>query len=94
MFLADIHQRYGEDWSKYLHFMDTTLYPHLSQVLQSGINTGIFREDINASIMAKVLVELLRIPFNTTVFHPSQYELGQVNNLIVSTVTEGILLNK
>lgn len=79
-FLVDIHQQYREDWNKYLHFMETVLYPHLSQVLQEGINTRVFREDINASIIAKGLVELLKIPFNSNVYSPSVYDFGQISS--------------
>jgi TetR/AcrR family transcriptional regulator, cholesterol catabolism regulator len=92
-FITDIYQRYEEDWRKYQNFIHTELYPQLSQVFQKGIKSGIFQNDINASIMARGILELLRIPFNTHVFPPSEYDFGQVNSQLAYTFIAGTLTN-
>jgi AcrR family transcriptional regulator len=93
-FIAEIHQRYEKDWDKYQHFMHTVLYLQLSQVFQTGIQRGIFRKDIEASIMARSIVEWLRIPFNSIIFPSNEYEIKQVSDQLVNTFIAGILTVK
>ncbi len=54
--LFDLQKYYPEIWAKFKEFNARFIYEHISNNIQRGIQEGLYRENINADIIAKLYV--------------------------------------
>lgn len=80
--LFDLERGYPGSYKRFLDFMYDYLYDVIVENLQWGKEEGLFREDINESVYAKVRLGTIPIPFNEKMFPKSKYVLFEVKQEI------------
>lgn len=65
--------------------------PEFVRHLQRGIKEGLFREDLNVEILARLNTSLFELAANPSIFPPSQYRITEVAVTIYENFLLGIL---
>lgn len=58
--------------------LEEFIKPMYHQILNEGIRQGLFRQDINLSIVTQVIIQNLNMLMNPQVFPPDQFSIGEV----------------
>ncbi len=88
-------QKYHPKCFKKLHqHKEDFFYSIIKENLESGINEGLYRQEINIDILAKFHLESIFLTFNTDVFPVSKYDLTKVSQEILENFLYGIVTIK
>ncbi len=53
-------------------------YPMIHNILNKGVQQGVFLRDINIAVVTRVIIENINVLLNTRVFPPEKYSLREV----------------
>jgi AcrR family transcriptional regulator len=73
--IYDLQKYHHNSYQTFSQHKNTFLYNTLKTNLERGIKEELYREDINAEIIAKLKIESIFSTFNTEVFPPGKYNL-------------------
>ena len=89
--LFDIKKYYKEAWQLYLDFEKKIMYESLITTLEHGIKQGLFREDIDVSILATLRMEEIKLAFDKDVFPDNRFSFKEVQYQILDHFFYGIM---
>lgn len=84
-------QKYHPKCFKKLHqHKEDFFYSIIKENLESGINEGLYRPEINVDILAKFHLESIFVTFNPDIFPIAKYNLNKVSQEILENFLYGI----
>jgi len=88
--LFEIEKYYPLAFEKIKNHKDDFIFSMISANLEKGIAEGLYRKDVDVTILSKYRLETSLIPFNIHVFHPSKFDMLQVNLQIIEHFVYGV----
>jgi AcrR family transcriptional regulator len=88
--LFEIEKYYPLAFEKIKKHKDDIIFSMISANLEKGIAEGLYRKDVDVTILSKYRLETSLIPFNIHVFHPSKFDLLKVNLQIIEHFVYGV----
>ena len=77
-------------FEKIKNHKDDYIFSMIRTNLEKGIAEGLYRKDVDVTILSKYRLETSLIPFNIQVFHPSKYDMLKVNLQIIEHFVYGV----
>jgi AcrR family transcriptional regulator len=94
LMLYDLEKHHPASFQKLREYKYRFLYEVIVDNLQWGINTGLYRADIDKDIVAKARIEAAFLVFNPDVFPHSRYRISEVNFELAMLFLHGIATEK
>lgn len=88
--LFEIEKYYPMAFEKIKNHKDDFIFSMISKNLEKGIAEGLYRKDVDVTILSKYRLETSLIPFNIHVFHPSKFDMLKVNLQIIEHFVYGV----
>ena len=88
--LFEIEKYYPLAFEKIEKHKVDIIFSMISANLEKGIAEGLYRKDVDVTILSKYRLETSLIPFNIHVFHPSKFDLLKVNLQIIEHFVYGV----
>ena len=73
--LFDMQRNHPNTFSKFLKHKHSFLFDVVKNNVERGMKEGLFREDINADVVAKIRLETMFLPFNQDLFPKNKFSL-------------------
>ena len=88
--LFEIEKYYPLAFDKIKKHKDDFIFSMISANLEKGIEEGLYRKDVDVTILSRYRLETSLIPFNIHVFHPSKFDMLKVNLQIIEHFVYGV----
>lgn len=88
--LFEIEKYYPLAFEKIKNHKDDFIFSMISKNLEKGIAEGLYRKDVDVTILSKYRLETSLIPFNIHVFHPAKFDMLKVNLQIIEHFVYGV----
>lgn len=88
--LFEIEKYYPLAFEKIKNHKDDYIFSMIRANLEKGITEGLYRKDVDVTILSKYRLETSLIPFNVHVFHPSKFDMLKVNLQIIEHFVYGV----
>jgi AcrR family transcriptional regulator len=88
--LFEIEKYYPLAFDKIKKHKDDFIFSMISDNLEKGIAEGLYRKDVDVTILSRYRLETSLIPFNIHVFHPSKFDMLKVNLQIIEHFVYGV----
>jgi len=88
--LFEIEKYYPLAFDKIKKHKDDFIFSMISANLEKGIEEGLYRKDVDVTILSRYRLETSLIPFNIQVFHPSKFDMLKVNLQIIEHFVYGV----
>jgi AcrR family transcriptional regulator len=88
--LFEIEKYYPLAFEKIKKHKDDFIFSMISANLEKGIAEGLYRKDVDVTILSRYRLETSLIPFNIHVFHPSKFNMLKVNLQIIEHFVYGV----
>ena len=88
--LFEIEKYYPLAFEKIKNHKDDYIFSMISANLEKGISEGLYRKDVDVTILSKYRLETSLIPFNIHIFHPSKFDMLKVNLQIIEHFVYGV----
>ena len=89
--LIDIKRHYPQASALFRQHMDQHIMKSILENIQKGVSQGLYRSDINPSILARMRVEQIELAFNNEFFPISQYSMLDVQRELMHHFVRGML---
>ncbi|MGZ5243029.1 MAG: TetR/AcrR family transcriptional regulator [Bacteroidia bacterium] len=76
-YVSDI-MSYPSVQKKSMQDMENYSYPMIHNIINKGVQQGVFLKDINIAVVTRVIIENLNVLLNTRVFPPEKYSIREV----------------
>jgi len=90
----DMQKYHGEAWQLFKKFKAGYILGCVEQNINRGILEGVYRKDLNISIIAKMRIELVELAFNPEAFPPDKYNVTQVQVALLDHFLHGVVTLK
>jgi TetR/AcrR family transcriptional regulator, cholesterol catabolism regulator len=88
--LFDLERFHPATYKAFLEYKNNYLLRMIKENLDKGIKEGYYRPEINIDVMARLRLEGMMAAFNTEIFPPAKYNLGELQQQIVEHFLFGI----
>lgn len=88
--IYDVRKHYPKTWDlirKYRDRMQNTI----KRNIRKGIDNGLYRDDLNISVMATLRIEMAFLTDNEELFPPEQYDLLEVDLQLLEHFVRGLV---
>ena len=89
--LIDIKRHYPHASALFRLHMDQHIMKSILENIQKGISQGLYRDDIDPSILARMRVEQIELAFNNDFFPANQYSMLDVQRELIHHFVRGML---
>lgn len=72
--IFDLQKYYPELWQSFQDHQDTSIYQQVKENVERGISEGLYRDDLDADIIAKLYVSKTMCVIDEDMFPTSQYD--------------------
>ena len=90
-FFYDIQKYYPAIWSRTIQKNDERNFNRIVSLLNQGISEGLFRENINVEIIARLILEQFKLLSNQEIFPENKYSMVDIFENIVINFVRGIV---
>ena len=90
-FFYDIQKYYPAIWSRTIQKNDERNFNRIVSLLNQGISEGLFRENINVEIIARLILEQFKLLSNQEIFPENKYSMIDIFENIVINFVRGIV---
>ena len=77
-YVVDLQQNYPAVWEIALNHLNTYSYHEIYDILNRGVQEGVFRKDLNLQLVTKIILEMITLLLNPQIFPPERYNLAEV----------------
>ena len=91
VFFFDIQKYYPEIWNVTIQKNEERDYNRIVSLLNKGVSEGLFREDINVEIIARLNLEQFKLLSNQELFPEDKYSMVDIFENIVINFVRGIV---
>jgi AcrR family transcriptional regulator len=92
--LNDIKRYYPQAFALFRQYKEGQIMRSILENIQKGISQGIYRSDINPTILARLRVEQIELAFNHDLFPSDQYSMHDVQAELMHHFVRGMLTEK
>ncbi|GAB4045650.1 TetR/AcrR family transcriptional regulator [Spirosoma litoris] len=92
--LIDIKRYYPQAFALFRQYKEGQIMRSILENIQKGISQGIYRSDINPTILARLRVEQIELAFNHDLFPTDQYSMHDVQAELMHHFVRGMLTEK
>lgn len=92
--LIDIKRYYPQAFALFRQYKEGQIMRSILENIQKGISQGIYRSDINPTILARLRVEQIELAFNHDLFPSEQYSMHDVQAELMHHFVRGMLTEK
>ncbi len=89
-FLYELKKYHYNSFEKFVNFKDKFLFEIIKNNLQRGIDEGLYRSEINISIIASVRIENMMMLFNEDFLHANKYSILEIEIEMLMHFLNGI----
>jgi len=94
VFLFDMQKYYPGAYRKFLKFKEEFLYNYIYQNIERGVREGLFRNDINISLVSRLRIESINMPFMQNIYSEIKTDPGTLQREILILFLHGIATPK
>ncbi len=94
MVLYDLQKFHFEAYKKWVEHKNNFLLSSIDRNIRWGIEEGLYRPDLNITVLAKFRLESMLIPFNIEVYPPTKYNLVEVTLELLENFLFGLVTEK
>ena len=94
MLIYDLEKFHFRAFQKFMDHKNKFLLQTIKTNLERGLAEGLYREDLQADLIARFRLESLMIPFNTDLFPPIKYTMADVAKEILELYAYGLVSPK
>ncbi len=88
--LYDLERNHPQTFKKFQQHKNFYLFDNIKQNIEKGKSEGLYREDVNTDVAAKVRLETVMLPFNQEIFPKSKFNLVDLEKLLAEYYLFGI----
>ena len=89
--LIDIKRHYPQAFAMFRKYMDHHLMKSILENIQNGMAQGLYRDDMNPSILARMRVEQIELAFNNDFFPDDKYSMLDIQRELIHHFVRGML---
>lgn len=86
----DLEKYYPEAWKAFKEHKNNFIFKSLTRNMEKGIRTGLYRDDFDVAVIAKIYISRIDSVFDPEVFPPDQYHFSKVYFEMVTYHLRGI----
>lgn len=90
MVLNDLEKFHFRAYQRFKDYKDKFLAEMIRKNIEWGMESELYRADINVDVMCKFRLECIMIPFNVSVFPPGKYNLASLSEEIIQHFIYGL----
>ena len=90
----DLKKYYPESWKLFEIHKHGFIYERMLENIEKGMEMGVYRDNLNASIVAKIYASRADLVFNAVIFPPDQYDFKTVLDEMMRHHIRGIATEK
>ncbi len=92
--LIDIQRHYPKAWTVFLDFKEKHIITSIRLNLQTGIEQGLYRTDLDLEVMARLRIESIQLGFDDRVFPNALTNMLAIQEQLLHHFIRGILTEK
>ncbi len=81
--VSELENNYPKIWLLYIDHRDKVIIGKIRTNIIKGIQDGVYREDLDVDISAKICIGQLQFAFDKLIFPLEDYSLGEILNIII-----------
>lgn len=89
--IVDIKRHYPQAFALFQTHMDQHIMKSILENIQKGISSGMYRNDMNPAILARMRVEQIELAFNNDFFPATQYSMLDIQRELIHHFVRGML---
>lgn len=86
----DMQKYHPDSWKKFKSFKEERMLEMVEKNILQGIEQGLYRDDIDAKIIAKLRIEEVEMAMNPAVYPPDKFNLTTVQMALLDHFLHGI----
>ena len=92
--LIDIKRHYPQAYALFRQYKERHIMQSILDNVQKGIQQGLYRPDINPTIMARLRVEQIELAFNNDIFPTDEFSMMEIQHELIHHFVRGMLTEK
>lgn len=92
--LFDIRKYYAQAWERYVDFKENHMMAKIMENMERGMAAGIYREDLNVKVLARLRLEEVDMGFNPELFPHVKFNVKEVQLTLFDHFLHGITTPK
>ncbi|QHV95458.1 MULTISPECIES: TetR/AcrR family transcriptional regulator [Spirosoma] len=92
--LIDIKRHYPQAFALFRQYKEQHIMHSILENIQKGISQGLYRSDINPTLLARLRVEQIELAFNNEIFPTDQYTMLEIQHELMHHFVRGMLTEK
>ncbi|AKD58029.1 TetR/AcrR family transcriptional regulator [Spirosoma radiotolerans] len=92
--LIDIKRYYPQAFAIFRQYKEEQIMRSILENIQKGISQGLYRADINPTILARLRVEQIELAFDNDIFPTDQYSMHDIQSELTHHFVRGMLTEK
>lgn len=92
--MYDLEKYYPESYVLFQEHQNVFIHDHLVNNLKRGIEEGLYRDDLDVEITARLRMGQIKIAFHPEFFPPNQFELRKIQLISLDLYMMGIATTK
>jgi AcrR family transcriptional regulator len=89
--LIDIQRHYPQAFGLYRQHKEGYIMRYILENIQKGVEQGIYRADMNPTILARIRVEQIELAFNNDIFPTDKYGMLEIQYEMMHHFVRGML---
>ena len=89
--IIDIKRYYPQAFAIFRQYKEEQIMRSILENIQKGISQGLYRSDINPSILARLRVEQIELAFDNDIFPADQYSMHDIQSELTHHFVRGML---
>lgn len=89
--IIDIKRYYPQAFAVFRQYKEEQIMRSILENIQKGISQGLYRSDINPSILARLRVEQIELAFDNDIFPADQYSMHDIQSELTHHFVRGML---
>lgn len=90
----DLQKYHQRSWKRFQVFKDGNVLQFLEENMKRGIKSGLYRNEIEVKILARLRIEEVELGYNPVVFPPTKFNILQVQIALLDHFLHGIVTIK
>lgn len=92
--LIDLKRHYPQAFALFRHHKEGHIMQSILENIQNGISQGLYRDDINPAILARLRIEQIELAFDNDIFPTDQYSMHDIQAELMHHFVRGMLTEK
>jgi TetR/AcrR family transcriptional regulator, cholesterol catabolism regulator len=89
--LYDLQKFHHKAYDAFLQYKNNYLLQFIQENIQRGVQEKLFRNDLDKEIISRYRLDSMMIPFNISLFPPSQFNFVKTHQLITENFIYGLV---